>query len=99
MRISPISGQMIELLVEPAAEVDLTQPSQASDREGKLSAQLLAKTTGTKKLSVKIGQQVLADVAAMIFQPGPADKIQLSTEKNTVKPGQTAIIKVEVKDQ
>ncbi len=50
-------------------------------------------------MKIKIGEQVLEDTAAMLFQPGAADKIQLSTEKTTIKPGQTAIIRAEVTDQ
>ena len=71
----PVSGKMIELVVKPADEVDITQPSQASDEEGKLTAQLLSKTITTKILSLKMGDLVLEDTAAMLFQPGPVDKI------------------------
>ena len=95
----PVSGQLVEVLIEPSAGVTVTQPSQVSDAQGKLEAQLFSQTAGLKMLKVKSSDSLLENGTAITFQTGSVDKIEIKSEKILLRPEITTILKVSVTDQ
>ncbi len=95
----PVSGQKVEVIVEPEEGVTLTQPTQDSDVQGKLEAKLFSQTAGLKMLKVKSGDTVLENSAAIIFQAGTAEKVKITAGKTSLMPSTTTILTVTVTDQ
>ena len=95
----PVSGQQVEVLVEPDEGVILTQPKEASDDQGQLEAQLLSERAGLKTVKLEVGNAELDVNASLIFQAGPVDKVKISADKGSLLPQQTGLLTLTVVDQ
>ncbi|MDP7280198.1 MAG: invasin domain 3-containing protein, partial [Candidatus Poribacteria bacterium] len=95
----PISGKLATLMVEPELGVTVTQPSQASDTEGKLEATLLAETVGVKTLKVKVGETVFPKTASLILEAGPVESVDLQSEQTSLLPEESAKLTIMVSDK
>ena len=95
----PVSGQRVQVVVEPEAGVTLTQPTQDSDVHGKLEAKLFSQTAGLKMLKVRSGDTTLENSAAITFQAGAVEKVKITAGKTWMMPGTNTILTVTVTDQ
>ena len=96
----PVSGQRVEVLVAPNAGVTVTQPTQNSDAQGKLKAELFSQTAGLKKLKFRWNDSLLEDSTTIIFQADSVDKLKMMRlEKTSLRPGTPTILVVSVTDQ
>ena len=95
----PVTGQKMELIVEPATGVIITQPQKGSDGQGQLEIELLSQKAGLKTVKIKVGESILDNSAAIIFQAGPVDKVKINADKGSLLPQQTAVLTITVTDQ
>ena len=95
----PVSGQPVEISVEPVEEVIITQPSEQTNRKGQTTAQLLVKRAGLKTVKAKWGEVELDTTATILFEAGPVDKVVLSAKPARVKPQLAATVTIKLFDQ